>query len=62
MNTPRVVKIVQCSQPGAWYEQLQFEEFTVIENFDQYYVVHTWNLLDEMIPSLILKMDCKVVN
>ena len=58
---PRLVKIIQCTQPGAWYEQLHVEEYVVLDTFDGYYVVATFDGYNNCIPSLIKVCDTKVI-
>lgn len=60
-SCPRIIKTIRSTQENAWYQNWIGEEYTVIECVKDYYLVHTWNGLGEMIPSLILKKDCKTV-
>jgi hypothetical protein len=58
---PRLVKITQCTLPGAWYEHLHAEEYVVLAVHDGYYVVATFDGYNNCIPSLIKICDCRVI-
>src|SRR4249919_2086649 len=59
--TPRLVQIIQCSNPEAWYAELLFEKFTVIERCNDFYVVDTWNAYGQLIPEFIKISDTKII-
>jgi len=59
--TPRLVQITQCSNPDAWYAELLYEEFTVIEKCNDFYVVDTWNGYGQLIQEFIKISDTKIL-
>jgi hypothetical protein len=59
--TPRTIQIIQCSNPDAWYAELLFEEFTVMERCSDFYVVDTWNGNGQVIPEFIKISDTKIL-
>jgi len=59
--TPRLIQITQCSNPDAWYAQLLYEEFTVIEKCNDFYVVDTWNGYGQIVPEFIKISDTKIL-
>ncbi len=61
MNPPRLIEIIRFSLPGCWYEILIHEEFTVMDRFEDYYIVDTWNGYGEHILEFIKITDCKTV-
>jgi hypothetical protein len=58
---PRVVKTVKASE-GVWYASWIGEEYVVLDSYEDFYVVCTFNGYGEMIPSLIKICDCRVLH
>lgn len=58
---PRIIQIIQCSNPQAWYAELLFEEFTVIERCNGNYIVDTWNGYGQLVMEFIKISDTKTV-
>ena len=60
-EVPLVVRIIKCSTPGAWYEQLIYEDFDVDERSGDNYIVDTWNADGQYCREFSKVSDTKII-